>query len=138
MTGKKVTASEGSEQEATKRGKRKSDGHCERRRVVQLEDLRRHDRMREFNFLGLSIISSARDFSSFLARFSPPSLPFHLFSPCPSLILAPGWLSLRYPCERRTIFPAARLFSRYPTTSSKILSDASPPFYSLSRISYNS
>lgn len=36
--------------------------------------------MREFNFLGLSIISSARDFSSFLARLSPPSLSifFHL------------------------------------------------------------
>lgn len=137
MIGKKVTASEGSGQVATERRERKSDGHCEGRRVVQLEDPRRHDRMREFNFLGLSIISSARGFSSFLARLSLLP-PFYLFSPCPSLISAPGWLSLRYPCERRTIFLAARLFSRYLTTSSKILSGASLSLYSLFRIFYNS
>lgn len=78
MTGKKVAASEGSGQAATERRERKSDGHCEGRRVVQLEDPRRHDRMREFNFLGLSIISSARGFSSFLARLSLSSL-FSIF-----------------------------------------------------------
>lgn len=57
--------------------------------------------MREFNFLGLSIISSARGPSSFLAR--PPS-----FTLRPGLISRlPGRLSLRYPRERRTIFPTA-------------------------------
>lgn len=44
---------------------------------------RRHDRMREFNFLGLSIISSARGFSSFLALFCPPLLSI-FFHPVPA------------------------------------------------------
>jgi len=58
----------------------KKDGDTARSgRVVQLEDPRRHDRMREFNFLGLSIISSAR---------APSSLSFPLPSSCPSLSLS--------------------------------------------------
>lgn len=78
MTEKKVAASEGAaKREATERRERERAMDCERRRVVQLEDPRRHDRMREFNFLGLSIISSTRGFSSSsLARPAPPpSLP---------------------------------------------------------------
>lgn len=85
---------------------RKSDRDSAGRRVVQLEDSRRHDRMREFNFLGLSIISSARGPSSFLTRF----LPCHSFSHLSLIFRCPAWLSLRYPCEWRTIFPASPSF----------------------------
>lgn len=138
MTEKKVAASEGSEWTATERSERKSDGHCEGRRVVQLEDPRRHDRMREFNFLGLSIISSARGFSSFLARVSPLSLSpffpsfFHPVLASSRLLAGSRFVIL---ANDVPFFQQPRLFSRYPTTSSKILSDASSSLHGLSPVS---
>lgn len=117
---------------------RKSDGHCERRRVVQLEDPRRHDRMREFNFLGLSIISSARGFSSFLARLSPSPFPSFFTLSQPHL---GSWLALASLSLRTTYH-----FSSSPSflpLSNHILKNplrrfALAPRSSLPRISYNS
>lgn len=93
-----MAASGGVSEQRVERGK--SDGrYSEERRVVQLEDPRRHDRMREFNFLGLSIISSARGPSSPPAYF-PLFAFFHCFlSSRTSWLAALASLSLRTACH---------------------------------------
>lgn len=122
-----MAASGGVSKRAEQRVERgKSEGrYSEERRVVQLEDPRRHDRMREFNFLGLSIISSARG----------PSSPPAYFSLSLRLLSLPSLISDLLAGGSRFVIPAngVPFFQRHKPVFSSVIrphpqkSSSSPP-----------